>query len=46
MTILMTLIIAVLAVFIGKQLLSVSQKKEMRPIRIKTDEQRFKNRRR
>ena len=46
MTILMTLIIAALAVYIGKELLSVNSKKEMRPIRIKTDEPRPKNRRR
>lgn len=45
MTILMTFIIAALAIYIGKELLSVSPKKEMRPIRIKTDTQPPKKRR-
>ena len=46
MTMLMTLLIAAVAVYIGKELLSASQKKqELRPIRIKTEEQRPKNRR-
>lgn len=46
MTILMTLIMAALAVYIGKQLLSAGPKKEMQPIRIKTDDPRPGNRRR
>ncbi len=45
MTILITLIMAALAVYIGKELLSGSQKKEMQPIRIKTEEHRPKKRR-
>lgn len=45
MTILMTIIIAALALYIGKELLSRSPKKEMRPIYIKADKQRPGNRR-
>lgn len=46
MTILTTLIMAAIAVYIGKKLLSESQNKsDMQPIRIETDEQRKKHRR-
>ena len=45
MTILITLIMTALAVYMGKELLSAKHKEEMQPIRIKAETQRPKKRR-
>ena len=43
MTILTTLAVAIIAVYVGKVLLASTQNKEMRPIKIRTDDQRTLN---
>jgi hypothetical protein len=40
MTILTTLAVAIIAVYVGKLLLASTQNKEMRPIKIRTDDRR------